>query len=225
MNIVCIIPARGGSKGLYKKNITNFLGKPLITYSISQALKSKYITKVYVSSDDEEILKISEEAGANVIKRPPSISGEFATSESALLHVIKDIEESTDIVVFLQATSPLREGKDIDNAVEHLLNYNCDSVFSACNLEDLFIWEVEGENLKSINYDYNSRKRRQDISNQMVENGSIYVFRLPSFLIEKNRLHGKIGFSIMENWKVHEIDSLEDLNLCEFIYKERIENE
>lgn len=222
MKISCIIPARGGSKGILKKNIINFLDNPLISYSIHQALKSEYIDDVYISSDDTEILDVALENGAKTISRPIEISGDCASSESALIHALESIEEKPDIIVFLQATSPLRISEDIDNAIKKLLSKNYDSVFSACNLEDFFVWEVKENSLVSINYDYENRKRRQEISNQIVENGSIYVFKVPPFLVARNRLCGKIGFSIMESWKVHEIDSLSDLGLCEFIYKQRI---
>ena len=226
MNVVCIIPARGNSKGIHKKNIINFSGMPLISYSIKQAARSKYISKIYVSSDSQEILNISSEYGAEQIKRPENISGDYASSETALLHAIQDKKiDKNDIVVFLQATSPLRNFVDIDNAIEKLISTKSDSVFSACKIEDFFVWERKDSKLKSINYDHNNRKRRQDIPKQFVENGSIYVFKVSTFLNVKNRLCGKIECSYMDHWKVHEIDSMEDLELCEFLYNKRIKNE
>jgi N-acylneuraminate cytidylyltransferase len=226
LNIVCIIPARGGSKGIPKKNIIDISGQPLISWSIQQALNSKYLKdKVFVSSDCDEILKISKSYEANIIKRPDDISGDKASSESALFHSIFEIEKEygkIDIIVFLQATSPLRETKDINNAIEKFINNDFDSLFSACELEDFFIWNYDKENkLTSLNYNFLNRKRRQDISTQFVENGSIYVFKPQVLFDNNNRLGGKIGISLMERWKMYEIDNLEDKDLCEYYIKNK----
>lgn len=226
LNIVCIIPARGGSKGIHKKNIIDVAGKPLVAWSIEQALNSKYIkNKVFVSSDCEKILSVSEDYGAKVILRPEDISDDKASSESALFHSIFDIEknyEKIDLVVFLQATSPLRETKDIDNAIEELINKDFDSLFSASELEDFFIWTYDkNKNLKSLNYDYLNRKRRQDVEAQFVENGSIYVFKPQVLFDNNNRLGGKIGMTLMDSWKLYEIDTLEDKSLCEYYIKSK----
>lgn len=221
LNIVCIIPARGGSKGIPKKNIIDVAGKPLIAWSIEQAQNSKYLRNhVYISSDCDEILEVAQKYGANIIKRPDDISGDKASSESALFHAIFEIEKNNnkvDLVVFLQATSPLRESKDIDNAIDELIEKEFDSLFSASELEDFFIWTYDADkNLTSLNYDFLNRKRRQDVSAQFVENGSIYVFKPKVLFDHNNRLGGKIGMSLMENWKMYEIDSLEDKALCEY---------
>lgn len=223
MKIITIIPARGGSKGIPKKNLADFCGKPLLQYSIEASIKCEKVSKTYVSSDDEEILSLSSQLGAVPIKRPDDISGDKATSESALVHVLQTIPEKPDAVCFLQATSPLRTSKDIENAIETYTNNGLDSLFSASPIEDFFVWHIEpGGVLKSLNHDFENRKRRQDISDQIVENGSIYIFNPDILTKHNNRLGGIIGYSLMESWKVHEIDSQHDLELCEFIYKQRI---
>lgn len=225
MKVVAIIPARGGSKGIPRKNIIDFLGKPLIAYSIENAKKSKHDVDVYVSSDCEEVLKTSQEFGAKAINRPVSISGDTATSESALLHAIDTIEQyqNFDMCLFLQATSPLRDEFDIDSAIDKLLHDNLDSVFTASILEDFLIWDMnKGGSLVSVNYDYLDRKRRQDRNHQFVENGSIYVFKKDSFKQNKNRIHGNFGISLMESWKNFEVDSLEDLEICKLIYEKKM---
>lgn len=218
MKILSIIPARGGSKGIPKKNIIEFDEQPLISYSIKQAKGSRFITDIVVSSDSDEILKIAEHYGAIGIKRPQELSTDTSTSESAILHVIENIGKKYDLIVFLQVTSPLRTTEDIDNCIETLLKNNYDSLFSANLLEDMLIWRQNKNNLESYNYDYKNRKRRQDSENQFVENGSIYVFSVSGFIENKNRLFGKKGLSLMENWKMFEIDSFEDLHFCELIY-------
>lgn len=126
--VLCIIPARGGSRGIPKKNIIDFDSRPLLCWSIAQAQASKYIDKIVVSSDSEEILDVARNAGACTIKRPPGISGDHATTEDTLRHCLWHYDDY-DIVVLLQATSPLREPKDIDKAIEKLVHSGCDSVF------------------------------------------------------------------------------------------------
>jgi N-acylneuraminate cytidylyltransferase len=223
----CILLARGGSKGIPKKNIIDFNGQPLISYSILQALKSKYITNVYVSSDSDEILKVSESYGALSIKRPDSISDDTSSSEDALKHALGVVgsDDLFETVIFMQVTSPLRTTQDIDNAIETLLTNDYDSVFSACKLEDFLIWENKNGILNSVNYDYKKRVRRQDSNPQFVENGSIYVFRKNILINNNNRLGGRIGISLMESWKMFEIDSYEDLELCKLLYKNKLYGE
>lgn len=221
MNGICIIPARGGSKGIPNKNITNFLNKPLIYWTIDQAKNSKYLQNIYVSSDSEEILDISKKYGAIPIKRPADIAGDTAKSEDALIHTYNTIKEKIDFIVFLQVSSPIRESKDIDNAIE-LFNTGYDSVFSAIEIEDFLIWINKNNKLISLNYNFKNRQRRQDCKKQYVENGSIYVFKPHILLSHGNRLGGNIGLSIMQNWKVYEIDKPEDIFFCELIYRNYI---
>ena len=139
-NIVAIIPARGGSKGLPNKNIIDFCGKPLIAWTIEQCLSSKYISDVWVSSDSQEILSVSEKYGAKTINRPSDISGDLASSESVWRHAIEVIprNDNIDLVFAPQVTSPLRETKDINNAIELFQKEKYDSMFSSCIAEDLF---------------------------------------------------------------------------------------
>ena len=221
MKIACLIPARGGSKGIPKKNIIDFNGKPLIAYSIEQAKMSKYIDKVFVTSDCNEILDVAKSYGAFPILRPDELSTDFCSSESALIDAITHIGSDYDIFVFLQATSPLRTTEDINHCVEELLFKSLDSLFSSCVLDDFLVWGFNEGELQSLNYDYNNRKRRQDHKPQYVENGSIYVFKKDSILGSNNRLSGKIGMCIMESWKMFEIDNLEDLDICKIIYKNK----
>lgn len=129
MDIACIIPARGGSKRIPQKNIMDFCGKPLIAWSIEQAKASQYIRDVYVSSDDDEILKVSTEYGAIKIKRPQELAIDSALSEPTLIHALDNMG-NPDVVVFLQATSPVRETEDIDGAIRRFIATGVDSLFS-----------------------------------------------------------------------------------------------
>lgn len=227
MEIICIIPARGGSKGIPGKNIMDFCGKPLLAWSILQARQAKTVNTVYVTSDDEVILRVAEDYGAIPIRRPDELSTDTATSESALLHALDYIEKKRavkiDLVVFLQATSPLRESEDIDGAVQKLIDENTDSLLSVASLDGFFIWQETEEGFKSLNYDYNCRPRRQDFKPQhAAENGSIYLFKPEVLRTTNNRLGGRIATYKMDFWKTWEIDYPEDKALCEWHFMNRL---
>lgn len=225
---IAIILARGGSKGIPSKNIINFCGKPLIAWTIEQCLSSKHIDDIWVSSDSQRILDVAKQYGAKTIKRPDSISDDLASSESSWLHAIEYIENNNkiDLVFAPQVTSPLRETQDIDNAIELFQEKKYDSMFSSSTVEDLFFWQKDKNNeLKSVNYDYLNRKRRQDMQEQIIENGSFYLFKPSVIKKYNNRFGGKIGHSNMEFWKMFEIDNLDDVRMCgalmqEFLLKE-----
>lgn len=226
MNTIAIILARGGSKGIPNKNIIDFCGKPLIAWTIENCLEGG-ANSVWVSSDSDEILSISSEYGANAIKRPDDISGDFATSESAWLHALNYVESikkvKIDWILAPQVTSPLRESSDIKKAIS-LANENKNDSFFSCSIaEDLYFWQKnESGKLDSINYDWRNRKRRQDIPSQYIENGSFYLFKPEVLRSTNNRFGSKIGLVEMEFWKMFEIDSFDDLKMCSALMKEFI---
>lgn len=224
MVITAIIPARGGSKGLPGKNIKTLANKPLIAHSIIHAKETKLVDRVYVSTDDREIAEISRDYGAEIINRPDELAGDTASSESALIHAVEQIEATgvvIDLVVFLQCTSPIRTGTDIDNAIKKVKTEGADSLLSV-SPSHRFLWqEVDGV-AKSINYDYRHRLRRQDMPSQYVENGSIYIFK-PWVLKElNNRLGGKIALLTMSEATSWEIDSLLDFEIAESLLKKQV---
>ncbi len=226
MNIVAIIPARAGSKGILNKNLIDFCTKPLLVWSVLQAIESERVNSVYVTSDDEQILKTAQHFGAHPIKRPPELATDIATSESALLHALDEIRQAEgkdpDLVVFLQATSPLRESADIDGAIERLMTTAADSLFSYAALEDFCIWKKEAGKLKGLSYDPLNRGRRQDRESLLLENGSLYVFK-PSILREhNNRLGGRVEAFEMSFWKSYEIDSPQDIELCSYYFRTKL---
>ena len=144
MRVSCVILARGGSKGIPKKNIIDFCGKPLIAWTILQAIEAREVTDVWVSSDSDEILGIAKHYGANTIVRPEKISGDDEPSESAWLHAINFIEQQSehpiDFVLAPQVTSPLRHAADFSNAITQIKADGVDSLFSVTTIEDFFIW-------------------------------------------------------------------------------------
>ncbi|MEM9896684.1 MAG: acylneuraminate cytidylyltransferase family protein [Bacteroidota bacterium] len=219
MKIVSIIPARGGSKTLPRKNVKLLESKPLIAHTIGNSLEAKLVDQTYVSTDDSEISSVAVQYGAKIINRPPKLAIDTASSESALVHalrVIEEQEEQPDLIVFLQCTSPIRTGQDVDNAIRKLQAEGADSLVSV-SPSHRFLWEeVEGV-AKSINYDYRNRPRRQDMNSQYVENGSIYVCK-PWVLNELgNRLGGKISLFVMPEEQSWEIDTLADFEFIEHL--------
>jgi CMP-N,N'-diacetyllegionaminic acid synthase len=223
-SIIALIPARGGSKGIPGKNIYPLAGKPLIVHSIEQALQSSCVTATVVSTDDNGIAQVSRDAGASVIRRPDDISGDTATSESALIHAIEALRTQEghlpELAVFLQCTSPLRRMDDIDRAVGILLEQGADSLLSV-SPSHRFLWAETAEGAHSLNYDFQHRPRRQDMQPQYVENGSIYVFRPQALLDTGNRLSGKIALYIMDEEAAIDIDSMLDMKMAEMLLLER----
>jgi N-acylneuraminate cytidylyltransferase len=218
-NVVAIILARGGSKGIPGKNIINFCGKPLIVWTIEQLQKARGINSIWVSSDSEEILSISRNHGVETIWRPDGISNDSATSELGWLHALEYIENKVgcvDLAVAPQVTSPLREPEDIERGIHDFQEQKCDSMFSCCVVKALFFWgKIPNGKLRSVNYDYRNRKRRQDISQQYIENGSFYLFKPEVLRKFNNRFGGKIGVTKMEFWKMFQIDEPSDIKLCQ----------
>lgn len=223
---VAIIPARGGSKGIVRKNLIELNGRPLVAWPIEQATSAELVDKVFVSTDDDEIGEVASRYGAEVIVRPAELAADTSSSEDALIHAMDCIENDhdtrIDVVVFLQATSPVREAVDIDNAVRKFIEDKADSLFSCTMIEDYFIWEQEQDGFHSVNYDYRNRRRRQNIKKRYLENGSIYVFKPEVIRKGNNRLGGRISIYEMPQWKSFQVDSLDDLDLCEYYMKAKL---
>ena len=221
MNIVTIIPARGGSKGIHKKNLIDICGKPLVAWTIECALGSEAGSDVYVSTDDAEIEAVSKKYGAKVIHRPAELAGDTASSEDAILHAVSQIEQhkAVDLVIFLQATSPIRESKDIDLAVQQFVSEGADSLFSGSVLDCISLWQNKHGEFKSFTYDYCNRRPRQKNDKYYLENGSIYLHKSGLLKTQKNRLGGKISFYEMPTWKSFEIDTYDDVEMCEYFIR------
>jgi CMP-N,N'-diacetyllegionaminic acid synthase len=219
---LAVIAARGGSKGIPHKNLLDLCGKPLIAWTVEQARAARGVDVVAVSSDSDNILAAAEAAGAIGVRRPEYISGDLASSESAWLHALNAIDERIgrcERIVALQATSPIRETSDIENALATFDRDHLDSLLSVCEVEDYFNWRIGASGPEPINYDYHNRRMRQQIEKRYLENGSFYVL-IPSLLREQNnRLGGKIGFHVMDRHKMFQIDRPEDVKLCAAIMR------
>lgn len=179
MEIVAIIPARGGSKGIPRKNIKQLFGKPLIVWTIEHAKKSRYIGRITVSTEDKEISEISKKYGAEVIERPEELAKDETPTIDVIFHVLRVQAENFEpgLVVLLQPTSPLRNAQDIDNAIELFLKNDCESVVSVCEVEHSPYWgfEIENRYLKPIFGGKYLNMRRQDLPKVYTPNGAIYV--------------------------------------------------
>lgn len=219
---LAVIAARGGSKGIPHKNLLDLCGKPLIAWTVLQARAARGVDVVAVSSDSDNILAAAEAAGAIGVRRPEDISGDLASSESAWLHALDAVDARMgrfERVVALQATSPIREPGDIEQALETFDREHLDSLLSVCEVEDYFNWRIGANGPEPINYDFRNRRMRQQIETRYLENGSFYVL-IPSLLREQsNRLGGKIGFHVMERHKMFQIDRPEDVKLCAAIMR------
>lgn len=218
MNIIAIIPARGGSKGIPNKNLVPFMGQPLLSWTIQHALACNQISETYVSSDNQAILNLATSLGAKGVLRPPELAGDSNSSEEALSHVLSTLDKEPDLIVFLQATSPLRTPNDIDNAINTITKEKGDSLFSLSLMDNCVIWKRKNGKLTGATFDPNNRQPRQEADPHFIENGSIYIFK-PAILKEfNNRIGGKIVTYDMPKWQSHDIDVPEDLTLAEIFF-------
>lgn len=215
--VVAIIPARGGSKGVPRKNVRRVGGVPLVERAVRSALAVSEIDLVVVSTDDDEIAAVSASAGARVIRRPADISGDTASSESAVLHALDELErtgESVGVVAFLQATSPFISSVALAAAVEEVRGGEADSVFSAFETYG-FLWRRNADGAASaINHDAAHRPRRQDREPHHLETGAFYVFTADGFREARHRFFGRIRIAEVPEWTAIEIDDEHQLRVA-----------
>ena len=188
-SFLAIIPARGGSKRLPRKNVLLLANKPLIAHTIESSIKSKYIDKTIVTSDDEEILNISKIFGANIIKRPGNLASDTATTYDAINHTINNLEEKYDYIVLLQATSPLRNENHINEAIELLEIKNADAIISVCEMDHSPLWSNtlnDSLSMSGFLKDEVLNKRSQDLEKYYRLNGAIYICKTDKLLEEKS---------------------------------------
>ena len=180
--VVAIVPARGGSKGVPNKNRRQVAGLPLISYTLRAASKATCLDRIVVTTDDPEIAEIARAEGAEVVIRPPDISGDASPVIEAVRHALAALEAqdgfSPDVVVLLQPTSPFREPGDIDAAVKLYRDEHNRAVCSVYRCEDNHparMYRIEAGRLVSLFPDLAAR-RRQDLPPVFHRNGSLYVF-------------------------------------------------
>lgn len=223
MNIVAVIPARGGSKGIPKKNIKLLDGKPLIAYTIEDALKST-LGEVVVSTNCKEIAKISQEYGAKVVIRSDDLSEDTTPTLPVLQDVILKLNGTYDAVMTLQATSPMRTTEHINEAIELFIkNKEVDSLVSVVKVPHNF----SPEKIMNVSNGYLSGsskiKQRQEIETVYGRNGAIYITKVEK--LNECIFGGRVLPYIMNKTSSFDIDDMEDWKMVEIFIKYRRNNE
>ena len=225
--LLAIIPARKNSKRIKNKNIINLNDKPLISYTIEESLKSKFIDRVVVSTDDKRISKICKKYGIVVDKlRPSNLSMDTSKTIDVVIYELKKLikrDEIYEYVILLQPTSPFRTKKNIDNAIEMLLEKKAKSIISVCEIDHPIEWVNKlNKNLSMTNFINKNDlgKRSQDFDKNYKVNGAIYLAETNE-LIKQNTffLKNKSYAYIMNEWESIDIDHKIDLDFVNFLIK------
>lgn len=224
--VIAIVPAREGSKRIPNKNIRHLNDKPLITYSIEAGLNSSYIDKLIVSTDSKRIAEISQACRAEVpFLRPSELAsdtaGSFEVVQHALLYMLNEENAEFDYLLLLQPTSPLRTSKDIDSALELLIEKSADAIVSVCETDHSPIWtNTIPDNLSMDNFvpKKHANIRSQDLPTYYRLNGAIYITRISQLLKERQFILSKNTFAhIMPQNRSIDIDNEIDFQLAEIL--------
>jgi len=221
---IAIIPARGGSKGIPRKNLAVLSGLPLLAWTIKAAQAATHVSRVVVSTDDTEIAAVSEAYGAEVVQRPPEISGDSASSELALLHALDELESGEPlpvVTVFLQCTSPLTAAEDIDGTIRALGVQQAESAVAVCPFH-YFLWRDSGDGGGiGVNHDGAVRLLRQERQPEYLETGAVYAMRTDGFRRARSRFFGKTALYVMPAERRWEIDEPLDLRIADVLLDEQ----
>ena len=213
--VVVLIPARGGSKAIPRKNLRTLGGEPLIAYAIRVALRSAFASDVIVTSDDLEVLTVAAKYGARTVQRSPELSGDDVTIDQVIAAAVEDLTAEGDrfeLVVTLQPTSPLLRSETLDAAIAQMMaDATIDTIISAC--EDTHLrWAARGDNFVPL---YERRVNRQELAPQFRETGAFIMCR-PSVLTTGSRIGKRVSLYLLHGGEAIDIDSLEDFNLAEW---------
>jgi N-acylneuraminate cytidylyltransferase len=214
--VVVVIPARGGSKGVPRKNLRRVGGVPLVARAVRNARAATQVDRVVVSTDDQEIAAVAREWGAEVVLRPAALADDVASSEAVVLHALDHLgEDGVDIgvVVLLQATSPFIDAGDLDAAIERVRSGESSSVFSAVESWG-FVWRNDPEGAVGVNHDSSERLRRQERVPEYLETGAFYVMDAVGFVLARHRFFGRVGIAVVREATAIEIDTEEQLALA-----------
>ncbi len=228
MKILCIICARGGSKGVKNKNIKSLNGKPLIYYTINQAKKSKVFKKIVVSTDSNKIKKISEKYGADCwFKRNKELSNDNASKilviKDALRKSEKYYNQKFDYIVDLDVSSPLRNISDIKNSIKNFTKRKYDNLFSVCisRKNPYFNIVEKNDNKFSLIKKKKNFFSRQKLPKTYDLNASIYIWRKEILLTSKSLFNNKTGIYLMPQIRSFDIDSITDFKIVSFLMKNK----
>ena len=211
-NIICLIPARSGSKRIKDKNKVNINNKALIKFVCDNISQSKLVNYYYIASDKKQIFNLlGSKKKFKFFKRSKKSSLGNSKTEEVVSEFLKKIKPECEIVILLQLTNPFINYKILDKAINYYLKKKFDTMLSVVESRH-FIWKNK-KYTQPINYNYRKRKMSQNLKSYMVENGSFYIFKTKNFLRYKNRLHGNIGFFRMPKESYFEIDDKKDLEI------------
>lgn len=227
-NILAIIPARGGSRGISNKNIRVFAGKPLLAHTIVAAKQSRYITRIVVSTESEKIADVAKTYGAEVpFLRPMEFAGDRAKATDAVHHLLVTIEKESgyrpDYIVLLQPTSPLRTGKDIDGALDLLFKQKALAVVSVCRTEQLlFVKDKKGALKLVSDKSFLKSGNRQELPETFKLDGSmVYAIKTSVFLKKRTFIpNGVLAYEI-PRWRAVDLDEPQDFLVGELVYRNR----
>lgn len=228
---LAIVPARGGSKGIPRKNLVQINNKPLIQYTIDEALSSKYLDDIIVSTDDLEITEISKQLGASVpYLRPAHLAADESKMIDTIIHVIekqKELGLEYDYVILLQPTQPLRKSWHIDEAIESIVKYNQESLVSVSKVQEhpLLIRKLNEDGGLEPLLKMNSTVRRQDFEDYYKINGAIYINKIDSTLnISTSFNDNKFAYVMGGQFDI-DIDERFDLEVFKLILSSRNKRE
>jgi CMP-N,N'-diacetyllegionaminic acid synthase len=225
LEILSIIPARGGSKGIPLKNLAKINGKPMLYYTINSSLKSTFITRTIVSTENKKIATVAQKLGAEIVQRPKKLAVDSTLLEPVVDHVLSYLERKEkyvpDIIVTLQITSPLRTIKHIDESIKKFSKGKYDSLISG-KKSHLFLWDIDkNQKINPVNYDPQKRPNRQEMKHQLIENGAIYITKYDFFKKSHCRIGGAIGYYEMSEDLSIDVDEINDLKNAEKIMKQK----
>lgn len=224
MRVIVVIPARGGSKGVPKKNIKLLGDKPLIAHAIECALKSKISSTIVVSTDCDEIADVGFKYGVKVIKRPSELADDTSNVITAIKHAYESINEKFDVIILLQPTSPLRTSKDLDNVITMLQeNPQIDGVISVVPMDDVHparMYNLRENNKLFPFLEKGETARRQDLNPVYYRNGCFYAVRTKAFFEQKTfMVENKLAYIMNPDWLAN-IDTQRDFKLATLLYQD-----
>lgn len=220
-SILAIIPARGGSKGILRKNIRELAGKPLIAWTIEEALKSRYIDRLILSSEDEEIISVAKRWGCEApFTRPAELARDDTPGIKPVIHALGVLGGSYEYVVLLQPTSPLRISEDIDKCIELCVRKEAPACVSVSEVTQHPFWMYEIDD-NSLMKPYDQKvevvNRRQELPEVFIINGAVYVSRVDSIIENQSFVTPSTIAYLMPKERSYDIDEEIDLRLCEIV--------
>lgn len=220
-SVLGLITARGGSKGIPRKNVKDLAGKPLIQWTIEPAQESKFIDRLIVSSDSAEILMLSNNLGCETLPRPEHLARDETSSIDTILHAVDQVSPSYDYLILLQPTSPFRTTSDIDGILQKAVGSDCNVMVSVCRLKThpMFIYEIIEGKLRSFQ-PQRTQLRRQDTPPVYAHNGALYVAKIPVLISEKTFNLPDTEPYITEGRINLDIDTTDDWEYAKFLMKE-----